>query len=180
MGTDYRKIEFAAGESIETVVAELLKHNRQGELVCGCFNGHMLYSDKVTLDNVYLAVLGKSKAEYDMEKTEWIMREERKKEEYEAHLPELEEYWQERGHQVMEEKYWAEWDSCVPIQLRGLYEGILENCLELIEPLNNGCSIQDAGSLLEMQGHSGGSKAVVVELVRKLCHRGREFAEEVS
>ena len=79
MGTDYRKIEFAAGESIETVVAELLKHNRQGELVCGCFNGHMLYSDKVTLDNVYLAVLGKSKAEYDKEKTEWIMREERKR-----------------------------------------------------------------------------------------------------
>ena len=41
MEKEYRKIEFRGGQSIETAVKELKSYE---ELVCGSFNGKMLYS----------------------------------------------------------------------------------------------------------------------------------------
>ena len=62
MKKNYKKIEFSAGESIESAVKELKKHK---DLVCGSFNGKILYSDIDDMDSAFKKVTGKTKAEFD-------------------------------------------------------------------------------------------------------------------
>lgn len=50
MKTKYREIEFGAGQSIESAVKEL---KEQKDLVCGSFNGEILYSDIDDVDSAY-------------------------------------------------------------------------------------------------------------------------------
>lgn len=64
MNKEYKKINFQWGCGIEEAVKELLKYKENGELVCGDFNGHTLYSDTVTVDRAYIEILGTTKAEY--------------------------------------------------------------------------------------------------------------------
>jgi len=62
MKKNYREIEFTAGQTIESAVNELKSYNR---LVCGAFNGTMLYSDVDDVDSAFKKVAGKTKAEFD-------------------------------------------------------------------------------------------------------------------
>lgn len=65
MDERYEEIKFILGSTIEQAVNELSHHKNEGKLVCGVFNGITLYSDTVTMDSAYLAITGKSKAEFD-------------------------------------------------------------------------------------------------------------------
>ena len=71
MEKKYREIEFLCGWNIERAVIELLEYKENGELVCGEFNGHMLYSDTVTMDSAYLEITGKNKNDFDKAQEEW-------------------------------------------------------------------------------------------------------------
>lgn len=57
----YREIEFGFGD-ISSAVKKLKSHK---DLVCGSFNGQMLYSDIDDLDSAYVKITGKTKAEFD-------------------------------------------------------------------------------------------------------------------
>ena len=58
---NYREIEFELGSNIEQAVKELKSHK---DLVCGSFNGHILYSDIDDMHSVYKKVTGKTEAEF--------------------------------------------------------------------------------------------------------------------
>ena len=58
---NYREIKFELGR-IESALKELANND---DLVCGLFNGQMLYSDIDDLDSAYVKLTGKTKAEYD-------------------------------------------------------------------------------------------------------------------
>lgn len=181
MEKNYKEINFLAGCSIEIVVKELLEHNERGELVCADFNGHMLYSDDVTVDSAYLKILGKTKAEFDKTQEEWGENYRREEETHKSKIPELTKVWIEKGHKILNEEYWAEWDKCVPIRLDDLYRGMeLKCCLNIIEPLNSGCSLDVAKEIIDGQDHSGMSFSLVRAMVKAFCDRGQEFAEYVS
>lgn len=119
--------------------------------------------------------------------TEWDKRVEEiiaewdKIEEYKAKIPKLTKEWIVKGHEILNEKYWTDWDKCVPIRLGDLYRGMeLKACLEIIEPLNNGCSLEKAKEIIEKQNHSGLSSSLVKTMAKAFCDRGREFAEFVN
>ena len=100
--------------------------------------------------------------------------------EHEAKIPELSKEWIAKGHNILDEKYWTEWDKCVPIRLGDLYRGMeLKACLEIVEPLNNGCSMEEAKETIVNQNHSGMSFDLVRAMVKAFCDRGTEFAEFV-
>ena len=61
MKKQYKEIEFSFG-NIESAIAELKQHDG---LVCGNFNGKMLYSDIDTVDSAYKKITGRSKEMYD-------------------------------------------------------------------------------------------------------------------
>ncbi len=80
------------------------------------------------------------------------------------------------GHEILDEKYWAEWDEIVPIRVDDLYHGMeLGACLEIIEPLNKGCTFEEVEKIIDNQGHSGWSYGLVLAMVAAFCDRGKEF-----
>lgn len=181
MEKKYTELNLYAGCDIETAINELLKYKEKGKLVSVNFNGHMLYSDTVTHDSAYLEVTGKTKADWNKEREEMLQKLIRGQKEHETKIPELTKEWIEKGHKILDEQYWAEWDKCVPIRLNDLYRGMeLQACLEIIEPLNNGCDLEKAKEIIVNQDHSGMSFGLVRAMVKVFCDRGEEFAKFVN
>ena len=180
MEKNYREIEFLCGWDIKRAVIELLEYKEKGELVCGDFNGHMLYSDTVTMDNAYLEIIGKTKADFDKEQEEW--REELRIEEIELAEKAAQENisnWIERGHKLLSEDKWEEWDKIVPIRASDLYHGMeLDNTLQIQEILKANYSeefFEKAKKCMEDQGHSGMSWSLVCAMIKEFCVHGEEF-----
>lgn len=174
MEKNYREIEFLAGQSLETAIKELKEHK---DLVCGSFNGQMLYSDIDDLDSAFKKVTGRTKSEFDAEcEKEHLEYEERKRKHKEA-IPELTKEWIEKGNAILAEKYRETWAKCVPIRLSDLYEGMeLGATLDIVKELNAGCKLETAKDIIDGQGHSGMSFGLVCSMVGSFCDRGSEFA----
>lgn len=75
-------------------------------IFCGSFNGHMLYSDTVSIDSAYFEITGKTYFE-GLNRRE-INRERlvKKEEEYQETIPANTKLWVEKGHKILEEEYW--------------------------------------------------------------------------
>lgn len=168
----YREIEFGLG-NIESAVKELKRHN---ELVCGSFNGQILYSDIDDLNSAYVKITGKTKTEFD--EAERIRHEEYEEQErkHKEAIPELTKEWIEKGNKILDEQYRELWAKCVPIRLGDLYQGMeLEMCLDIVKQLNNGCTLEKAKEIIDSQGHSGMSFGLVCSMIKSFCDRGEEF-----
>lgn len=179
MNKVYQKIEFEIGSNIEDAVNRLLFYKKLGKLISGEFNGHILYSDTVTMDDAYVVITGQTKAERDKSHKEWL--ENRKKEEEEEHqekIPYLACLWMQKGREILMQDKWKHWDKIVPIRLSDLYHGMeLGNCLDIVKILNNGGTFDEAKVEIESQDHSGMSYGLVCVMVREFCDRGQEFVE---
>lgn len=174
MKTNYREIHFGAGQSLETAIKELKEHK---DLVCGSFNGKMLYSDIDDIDTVFKKVTGKTKAEFDAEREKEHLEYEERKRKHKESIPELTKEWIEKGKAILAEKYHETWEKCVPIRLDDLYEGMeLKATLDIVKELNADCELQTAKEIIEGQGHSGMSFGLVCSMVKSFCDRGAEFA----
>jgi hypothetical protein len=180
MEKTYKKIEFMCGDSIETAMKELNRYKQRNELVSGSFNGHELYSDVDDIDSAYKKITGKSKAECDEAEQKRHEEYEERKKKHEEAIPELTKEWIEKGNTILDEKYRALWAECVPIRLRDLYQGMeLKCCLDIVIELNNGCTLDEAKTIIENQDHSGMSFGLVCSMVKSFCDRGVEFVHYV-
>lgn len=177
MGKEYKEIRFKGYTDIEEAVAILQEYNSRRELVCGTFNGHILYSDQVTIDNAYFELFGKSKEDFEKVKQECLEGLKQEHAEYERKLPELMDEWITKGREILTEEHWEDWEKCVLNQSNQLYENLPKQCLEIVEALNAGCSLEEAKALLEQQEHSGASLVLVLEMIKQFSHRGRELAD---
>ena len=180
METNYRKIEFGAGDSIERAMQDLARFKERGELVYGEFNGQKLYSDIDDVDSAYKKITGKTKSEFDAERK---AENDRYKEEQKKHkeaIPELAKEWIEKGNAILDEQYHEKWAKCVPIRLDDLYQGMeLGATLDIVKELNAGCELDKAKEIIEAQGHSGMSFGLVCSMVKSFCNRGSEFVAYV-
>lgn len=181
METNYRKIEFGAGYSIERAMQDLARFKERGELVYGEFNGQRLYSDIDDVDSAYKKITGKTKADFDAEmkaENDRYKEEERK---HKESIPELTKQWIEKGNEILDEKYHKTWSECVPIRLGDLYRGMeLGATLDIVKELNEGCELHKAKEIIENQGHSGMSFSLVCSMVRAFCDRGSAFVKYVK
>ena len=60
-----KEIKFKPGDDLEDAVYQLLDAKARGEQVYGKFNGHIFYSDTVTMDSAYMEIFGHTKEEND-------------------------------------------------------------------------------------------------------------------
>ncbi|MFA5432739.1 MAG: hypothetical protein WC319_07700 [Candidatus Paceibacterota bacterium] len=173
MEKNYRKIEFGFGD-INSAMKELKSHK---DLVCGSFNGQMLYSDVDDIDTAYKKITGKTKSEFDKAGQKEHEEYEAEKKRHEEAIPELTKEWIEKGNEILAEKYHETWAECVPIRLGDLYRGFeLKATLDIVKELNAGCELEVAKGIIEGQGHSGMSFGLVCSMVKSFCDRGTEFA----
>jgi hypothetical protein len=181
MDKKYKEIEFLAGDTVEQAVSELLLHKNKGKLVCGSFNGTMLYSDTITMDSAYLEILGKTKIEFDKGQKEWRDNYEREEREFKKSIPLLSEEYIKRGKEIIDKDKLDYWNEIVPIRLEDLYHGMeLDCCLNIVKILNEGCTLDEAKKMIESQNHSGMSYGLVRAMVREFSKRGQEFSEYVN
>lgn len=177
---EYVEIEMYFG-NIEKAVKLLQEQHAKGCLTKLKFNGHWLYSDTVTLDCAYKEITGHTKAEHDRILQEHTKEREKQERAFRESLPDLEQYYVEKGHNILSEDKRYDWDKIVPIKLRDLYHGMeLGNCLDIVDILNNNGSLEDAKEKMNAQGHSGVSWGLVRELVRAFADRGEEFANYIE
>ena len=177
MKKKYREIEFGAGQNIESAVKELKEHK---DLVCGSFNGQMLYSDIDNMDSAFKKVTGKTKAEFDEAEKQRQIEYKRQEKEHKEAIPRLTLEWIAKGEKILDKKHHKLWTKIVPIRLGDLYKGMeLGNCLEIVEQLNKGIELEKVKPLIEDQGHSGMSFGLVCSMVKEFCDRGAEFVSYV-
>lgn len=181
MNQKYEEVPVFAGNTVEQAVNELLSYKEEGKLVCGKFNGVMLYSDTVTMDSAYQKITGKTKAEFDKSQQEWKDNYDRKKKEHEDKIPELTKVWMEKGREILSEDKWEHWDKIVPIRLNDLYQGMeLGASLDIVRILNNDGTLDEAKEKIESQNHSGMSFGLVCAMVKEFSDRGNDFVEYVK
>lgn len=180
MNKKYEEVEFFAGITVEQAVNDLLSYKDEGKLVCGEFNGVVLYSDTVTMDSAYQKITGKTKVEFDKSQQEWKENYDRKKKKHENEIPELTKVWMKKGREVLSEDRWGYWDEIVPIRLNDLYRGMeLGASLDIVRILNNNGTFDEAKEKIECQNHSGMSFGLVCAMVKAFSDRGTEFVEYV-
>ena len=178
MENKYREIEFVAGQTIESAIRELKKHK---DLVCGSFNGNILYSDVDDLNSAFIKVTGKTKAEFKEIENKRHIEYKQEKRKHEEAIPELTKDWIKKGNAILDQKYHKLWAELVPIRLKDLYRGYeLEASLEVIEQLNNNCEFKKVKTIIEEQGHSGMSFSLVCSMIKVLCDKGSEFVNYVQ
>lgn len=178
---EYKKIEFICGTSIEEAVLKLVSRGVKGEFVCADFNGHTLYSDMVSIDSAYKEITGDTYFEVLHKREISRERARREEEEYQKKVPELVQQWIDKGHEVLDQKYWSKWDEIVPIRLKDLYHGMeLKASLEIIKPLNEGYGLNEAKEIIDNQGHSVMSFGLVRAIVKEFCERGSEFSDSLN
>lgn len=181
-GKEYEELEFYAGAMLDKCIDRIKSFwDFDKRLVCASFNDHMMYSDTITVDGVYLDVCGMTKQEHDKKREDELKEYERKKNEHEEKIPELTKVWVEKGKEVLDEEYLDMWNDCVPIRLRDLYRGMeLECCLDIVKMLNNDSSFEDCEAILDSQGHSGVSYSLVLGMIFHFSKRGKEFNQYIK
>lgn len=178
MDKNYEKVDFMVGSNVESAVKELLMYKAKGKLVCGDFNGVTLYSDTVTMDDAYILITGKTKAELDKSHQEWRDNYDREQREHKEAIPTLSKEWITKGREILSEDKWEYWDQIVPTRLSDLYQGMeLGCCLDIVKILNDGGSLDEAKDMINSQDHSGMSYGLVRAMVREFSDRGNDFAE---
>lgn len=176
---NYREVDFA-GNRLDKVVEFLLSAKEKGNLICVEFNGVMLYSDTVTMDNAYIVVTGMTKKESDDAFNKFIEDSEKEKLEYQRRVPELIEKWVKEGKKVLTEDKWKEWEETVPIRLNDLYRGMeLKYCLDLVKKLNEG-TFEESKIMIESQNHSGLSYSLICSMIKEFSPKGKDFVEYLN
>ena len=180
-----KKIEFYPGESIDSAWKKLLRESAECEDTCfGMFNDKEIRSTD-TLDEVYVKISGKTKAEFeDMVRKEQDEYE-RKKKEHEDNIPNLVPEYCEKARGVILESQYEFWDKIVPIRLRDLYRGMeLDATLDLCKIMRDESvgydeRIRKAYDTFMGQGHSGMSASIVASMLRAFCPDGNDLADAV-
>ena len=170
-----KKIEFYPGINLDKAYQDL-----QINAPCyGEFNDKTLYSTD-SLDEVFVKVTGKSKAEHDEYIRKIHEEYDRKEAEFKAKIPQLTEDYRKRAIGIIPEEHLELWNEIVPIRLNDLYHGMELDCwLTFIEILNDTSKeelerFEICRSLFFKQGHSGMSGSLVLAGLKRF-HTLREM-----
>ena len=177
----YQEVDFGYCGTLKDAVENLEGCRDNGILAYGTFNGYILHSDTVTLDDAYLKIVGITYAELEAKQKKWREDNDKAEREFQENLPNSIKRWKDRARNILSDDKLEYWDTIVPVRANDLYHGMeLDQCLDLVEMLNNGCTLAEAKTKIESQNHSGMSFGLVVSMVREFCKRGLEFAEYVK
>ena len=121
---DYIEIDISAGSNVEDVVKQLQEFQIKGILAKCEFNGKVLFSDTVTLDNAYQTITGKSYKECMDEQKQWKEDYDREQQEWKDSLPIKIAEWIEKGKEILDSDMLDGWNEIVPSRARDLYHGM--------------------------------------------------------
>lgn len=178
-----KKIYLFGGENLDEAI-DLLKieAKKAGEPCCGEFNGKEIYSTD-TVDEAYMKVLGKTKAEFEEGQRKWKEEYDRAEREHQARIPQLTEHYRKIARGLVLDSELEYWDEIVPIRLGDIYHGMeLQNVLDCCkimrdESLVLAARLEKAYDVFMAAGHSGMSASLTRAMLAYFCPYGVELAE---
>lgn len=177
------EVDCLAGCNLDSAMKELrsIQSKYNADEVWCIFNTHRIDTN-MTTDEVYLKVVGKTKAELDKSQRLWREEYDVKEAEYKESIPDLTKSYIERARGVIPEDKIDVWDKIVPFRLEDLYHGFELDCtLKLVKMLDiDNCTLEEAKKEIEDQGHSGMSYGLQKSMMREFCKRGDEFLEFIK
>lgn len=177
----YEELKFTIGKNLDECIETLLDYNKQGKFAFCNFNGHKFYSDKITMDGAYMKVLGKTKSDFDKYIENMIKKNKKDTEDHILSIPILAKGYMDKGRLILDKKHIQAWDEVVIKALHGIYRGFdIECALIIMEKLNSGESFKSLKKLTYNQGHSGGSMAITMAIVKEFSAKGNEFFEYIN
>ncbi len=182
LGIKRIEVEFCCSNTVEDAWNELQEvANKNDVETYGSFNTIVITS-KMTLDEAYIAVTGKTKEDTDRAYKDYMDKLKQEEEEHKANIPTLEKEWVEKAKGIIREDKLSTWNEIVPIRLGDLYRGMELRCtLKLVEMLDiNNCELDEAKEEFYNQGHSVMSAGLMFAMLREFCVRAEEFIAYVN
>ncbi len=167
--------------NLDEVVRELIRFRDAGFDVYCDFNGHKLYSKDISFDSAYLEVCGCTYSEYLRRSKERIAKwqEEQKREKEKATKNKLE--WIVTGHKYIPEQLWSEWEKCIDIRIKDLYNGVeIEYALNIMRAYEIGTPVEKISEMIESQHHSGASYSILKSIITYFYPKGNELFQELD
>lgn len=180
-----KEIEMYPGVYIDYAYEQLKKFKQETGEDCFCkFNGKELYSSEA-LDEMYLKVTRKTKAEFDKDFQDKHNEYLRREAEFHAKIPQLAIEYRQRARGIIPNKHLEYWDEIVPIRLNDLYKGFELDCLlKLISELNTDKPQEERfKNCLQMfidQGHSGMSASLMFSGLSQFHDLGSQLVDYIK
>ena len=178
-----KEIRIPGGTNLDEAIEWLKKESENaGEPCLGKFNGKEIYSTD-SVDEAYMKVLGKTKAEFEEGQRKWREEYERAEREHRARIPQLTEHYRNEARGLVLDSELEYWDEIVPIRLGDLYHGMeLEQVLDCCkimrdESLVLAARLEKAYDVFMSEGHSGMSANLTMSMLRRFCPHGNELAD---
>ena len=171
--TGFVMLDWSAGSDIESAYCQL--QNYEGRCY-GKFNGVFL-DDTMSLDECYLAVTGKTKAEHATYMQDKAVEFDRAEKERLLRVPQDTDEMTKAFLEVVEAQYKDEVPQLVKMMVESLYgTPLAQDVLSVLKMLNNAADIEEVTTLLSTQGHSGTTHTIVLFVLNKLSSRADEIA----
>ncbi len=173
------------GGTIDSCLRELREKaaaEKSGEVLRAKFNDSYILSTDSD-DEVYMRILGRTKAEQEERERKWHEDYEAKKKAHEARIPELTEHYRKEARGVIIDSELEYWDKIVPIRLGDLYRGMeldqVLDCARVMrdETLDRVGRLRKAYKIFNDAGHSGMSAGLTKAMLRRFCPDGNELAD---
>lgn len=178
-----KEIGLFAGADLDMAIEILKKEAEQASEPCFCkFNGEILYSTD-TVDESYMNVLGKTKAEFEEEQRKRKEEHDRAEREHQARIPQLTEKYRNEARGLVLDSELEYWDEIVPIRLGDLYHGMelqqVLDCCKIMrdESLVYAARLEKAYDVFMAAGHSGASANLTMSMLARFCPHGNELAD---
>ena len=175
--SQYKELCGMNGYTLEEVIKALKECHK---LRFVDFNGHCIYSDNIEdVDEIYKKVIGKTEEEFKNDKKEFREEYKKHKEELNYKIEELAKEYIEKAKGVIVDEKLDYWAKIVPIRLGDLYEGMeLQATLDIIISLGeNKDDFESAKKVLDSQGHSGHSYALIISMLSEFSPNGEKLVE---
>lgn len=175
---DFKELTPYPGMDLSRAVEALLLCKEEGIKAKLTFRGVTLYSTTVTMESAYLEIVGKTKEEHEKELNDAADNYTKLRAEYEEKVPELVEFWREKGKEFIDPEMITEWNELLPAALKGPYMDYIINCASsILEMLQGNVDFSECEKELMRQAHSGTSYALTMSMVRKFHKTGPELIE---
>lgn len=178
-----KEIRIPGGTNLDEAIDLLKKEAQKASEPCfGKFNDKDIYSTD-TVDEAYMKVLGKTKAEFEEGQRKWIEVYDRAEREHRARIPQLTEHYRNAARGLVRKEQLEYWDEIVPIRLGDLYRGMelqqVLDCCRIMrdESLVFTARLEKAYDVFMAAGHSGMSANLTLAMLARFCPHGAELAD---
>ena len=178
-----KEIRIPGGTNLDEAIDWLKKEAEKADKPCfGKFNGKEIYSTD-TVDETYMKVLGKTKAEFEEGQRKLKEEYDRTEREHQARIPQMMEKYRNEARGLVLDSELEYWDEIVPIRLGDLYHGMelqqVLDCCKIMrdESLVYSARLEKAYDVFMSAGHSGMSANLTMAMLARFCPHGVELAE---